>query len=266
LLTEPLEHFSAQRETFMRYGFGADARHEEYLISSLPCRACQSELGAGDYRKLELADLVRPYINRTIQFLPGWPTPRARYFYCLSRKIQQEHSDKFDALISTDWLNFAREANMRMFDEMDGITRSEIVDFCLQNSASKSGFSSYKVEKKSLQKWHRRPSWIDAAIGLSRGSGLDVMMTCETSRPKKHKFYPGYKDEPSEMSVNFDTIELALWVVPTRAYGEFESVAFEIRSPFTRNYRNFFSLRGLQHIIEAHIVSARLMIPTDLNF
>jgi hypothetical protein len=261
LLSPALERLDECQSLFRQQGFVADEVYNALRQRALSTvgKSCLSELAGANADKLSMADLVELYPDRMLQPMPGWPTPRARYRSCLSRAVSRQLKPDLEAALNAQWIAFVNEANLYPDIALPSHTRAAIVESFLKGSASNAGFVVFPVSRSSL-KWHPRPTWVDAAIGILRHAKLDLVLVAETSRPRKYELFPDISCEPIELDGMVDNIDLSLWAVPRREITELDFAAIKVRQVLLLYYRDFYSLKGLQRIIDAHVTAARLVL------
>jgi hypothetical protein len=259
VLSPVLMNFGACCAEFRRQGFTAEEPYWTLLRTAKEdvIQRCRGELAGEDPDQIGLADFVELYPNRTLQFLCGWPTPRVRYLDCLGRAISKNDRD---LALEQIWAAFATEANRYPDEPLPGETRASIVGTLLQESLANAGFSHFAVPSFSAKRWHPRPSWVDAMVGIARHDEIDIVILAETSRPRKYQILPDYSSEPAAEDPHFDKIEISLWAIPKRKIPEFHSAALKINQRFFYYYWRFYSLKGLRRIIDAHVCAAKNML------
>jgi len=262
LFSPVLTDFAECRSMLRGKGFVADQPYEALLryASDALGDDCRSELSGADPDQVCLADLVELYPNRMLQFLPAWPTGRARYWACLGRAMHKEKRSAHDEALKKTWAPFAAEANRYPDVPPPSDTREGIVESVLRESLTSVGFAGFPVSKSSVRKWHPRPGWVDAVAGVLRRDEVDILLLTETSRPRKYAVLPDFTSEPNEPDTAFDKIDVSLWAVPRRKIIELSSAALKVRQRLFYYYSDFCSFKGLRRIVDAHATAARIML------
>ena len=259
VLSPVLINFDACCAEFRRQGFTADEPYMALLRNAKEevIRHCRGELAEEDPDQISLADFVELYPNRTMRSICGWPTPRARYLFCLGQGISKNDRD---LALEQRWAAFAIEANRYHDEPIPCDTRTSIVGTLLKESLANAGFTHFAVPNSSAKKWHPRPSWVDAMVGIARHDEIDIVILGETSRPRKYNILPDYSSEPAVEDPHFDKIEVSMWAIPKREIPELEFAALKVKQRFFYYYSDFYSLKGLRRIIDAHVCAAKIML------
>ena len=268
LLSPAIEDFAQCQSVFREKGFVAGEPYRALLQeeSGGVGVECQSRLKGSDPNQASLADLVELYVDRMLQFLPEHPTPRTTYWDCLGNAVFKYRRSDLDNALAAAWAAFAAEANSYPETAFRGLTRESIVAAVLKDSLAKAGFDSFRVSKASLRKWHPRPTWVDAAVGALRHDMFDVVLTAETFRPRKYALLPNFACEPAKRDTTFDSIDISFWLVPNRKIIEFDSAVLCVKYPLFWHYRNFYSMKGLQRVVDAHVVSVNTLINRQFSW
>jgi hypothetical protein len=244
---------------FVALGFCADANYDQLLIDQIPERLRADHLKDKSALNVVLGDILQPYVDRLPLNLPGWPTERVSYLYSLGTILNREKSGTQMSLANDRWERFSREVNQLPTANVDSPTRGELAHASLIDAAHKRYFKPSLISLQKVKAWHPRPSWLDSAIILEEHSTFQIIATCETPRPLKHRPYSNETREPEWDGTMFDTIEPEVWVVPRGSTKNFIAV-FRINCPFLVSYNHFFTVTGFRHCIDARVSATSLML------
>jgi hypothetical protein len=266
LLAPALEDLAQCQVDLRERGFLADEPYR-ILFDSAEERFrsdCLEQCEGGDPGRISLADLIELYPDRMLQPMHDFPTARSRYRACIGDALWKKAKDELDIALKERWLAFVAEANRYSDMLIQSITRAAILEKMLKESLAEAGFRTFTVSRKSVAKWHPRPSWVDAVAGAMTNDELEIIMLVETPRPLKYNVIPNYSSEPDERDTGFDKVNVSTWALPRRRIPEFGAAALKIRNSLLLYYWDFYSAKGLRRIIDAHVEQARItMIKLD---
>jgi hypothetical protein len=262
LLSPVLQDIASCKSAFRAMGFCADVEFDSLLRQSHLGlgEECALEIEDVDPDRLELADIIEVYPNRMLQFIQGRPTPRVRYMSCLGRKVRERYGIAFFDALKSEQIVFANEANRLPEALYADFKRKSIIEKIFFESLVNTKFSSIPVMTKSAMAWHPLPTWIDAGVRIRQCDTFDIILLAETPRPLKFKKVSILRQEPNLRDTLFDQVEISCWAIPKRDISNLKSCAIKIKQTLFYYYRNFYSAKGLQRIVEARVAELTIML------